>query len=146
MEPYTPSPAFQYWVASLVVLFFKMGANSAVQGIVRIQSGLFPRPEDSALFGKGKKAPGDHPTAELASKAWRNDLENIPIYLFLGLAFLLAGGSERGAAIYFSTFTVARIFHTVFYVKPKQPHRSICYLVGMLVSVSLAIHTAVLVF
>lgn len=146
MEPYTPSPAFQYWVASLVVLFVKMWANSAVQGVVRIKSGLFPRPEDSKLFGGGKKAPGDHPTAELAIRAWHNDLENIPIYLFLGLAFLLAGGSEKCAAIYFSTFTVARVFHTIFYLKPKQPHRNICYQLGIIVCFALAIHTAVLVF
>jgi len=77
---------------------------------------------------------------------WRNDLENIPIFLFLGLIYVLAGGPAGPAAIYFTVFTVARILHTITYLRGMQPWRTISYTVGGLATLALAIHVLILAF
>jgi len=50
------------------------------------------------------------PIVKRAAMAWRNDLENIPIFLFLGLIYVTLGCSPEGAYIYFTIFIVARFF------------------------------------
>lgn len=133
-------PAFRVWVLSLVILLFKMHANSGMQKRGRLDAGGYPRPEDAKMFGIEVKE--DTGLALRASQIWRNDLENIPLYLFVSLAYVLAGGPELWAWILFGTYTVARVLHTVCYVKSIQPWRFRCYatahfaqlgIVGMLV-------------
>lgn len=136
--------AFRYWLISLVVLFFKMFANSLVQGLTRFRTGSFAWPEDAAMFRDARVAERDPEMVERASRCWRNDLENIPIYLFLGLGYVLSGGTPWWAALYFTTFTVARVLHTVFYLRGVQPYRNIAYQIGVLVCVALAVHIVIL--
>ena len=78
--------------------------------------------------------------------AWRNDLENIPIFLFLAMIYVTLGCSPRGAYIYFSLFAGARILHTVMYLNGLQPWRTIFFTFGAVASFALAIQilTAVL--
>ena len=136
--------AFRYWLISLVVLFVKMFANSAVQGLTRFRTKSFAWPEDAALFRGAQTVERDPELVERASRCWRNDLENIPVYLFLALGFVLAGGAPWWAALYFTTFTVARVLHTIFYLRGLQPHRNLAYQLGLLVCFALAIHIVVL--
>ena len=136
--------AFRYWLISLVVLFLKMFANSAVQGLTRFRTKSFAWPEDAAMFRGAQAVERDPELVERASRCWRNDLENVPIYLFLGLGFVLAGGAPWWAALYFTVFTVARVLHTVFYLRGLQPHRNLAYQLGLLVCFALAIHIVVL--
>ena len=136
--------AFRYWLISLVVLFLKMFANSAVQGITRFRTKSFAWPEDAAMISGATAVERDPELVERASRCWRNDLENVPIYLFLGLGFVLAGGAPWWAAVWFTTFTVARVLHTVFYLRAMQPWRNIAYQLGLLACFALAIHIVVL--
>lgn len=136
--------AFRYWLISLVVLFVKMFANSAVQGVTRFRTRSFAWPEDAALVRDARVVERDPELVERASRCWRNDLENVPIYLFLGLGYVLSGGTPWWAAVYFTTFTVARVAHTFFYLRGMQPHRNIAYQLGVLVCFALAIHLVVL--
>jgi uncharacterized MAPEG superfamily protein len=137
----------EIWFASLVVLFLKMYANSLVQIVARVTSKQFARPEDAAFFAKGAKAADkDHRVAELGSACWRNDLENIPAYLFLSLGFVLAGGSATATAAYAAIFCLARIGHTFFYLKQAQPHRTVAYMGGLFVCFALCVHTFVLFY
>jgi uncharacterized MAPEG superfamily protein len=136
--------AFRYWLISLVVLFVKMYANSVVQALTRFRTRAFAWPEDARLIRGGEVAARDPEMVERAGRCWRNDLENIPIYLFLGLGYVLSGGTPWWAALYFATFTLARVAHTVFYLSGLQPHRNIAYQIGTLVCFALAIHIAIL--
>jgi len=138
-------PAFQYWLFSLVALFVKMLANSVVQGVERVSKHAFVNPEDARFWGRGA-APFEVelPMVQRAAACWRNDLENIPLYLFLGLAFVLAGGSAGWAAVYFGTFTVARVAHTACYLGAVQPWRTIAHNVGLAVCLALAVHECLL--
>lgn len=61
-----------------------------------------------------------------------NDLENLPMGIVVFGAGMLADGNtgvQIGAMV---TFTAARCLHTVAYAKGLYPHRSICWLVGIL--------------
>lgn len=136
--------AFRYWLISLVVLFLKMFANSAVQGVTRFRTKSFAWPEDAAMIRGARAVERDPELVERASRCWRNDLENVPIYLFLGLGFVLAGGAPWWAALYFTIFTVARVLHTVFYLRGVQPWRNLAYQLGLLVCFALAVHIVVL--
>lgn len=61
-----------------------------------------------------------------------NDLENLPMGIVVFGAGMMAEGNSSvqiGAMI---TFTTVRCLHTVAYAKGLYPHRSICWLVGIL--------------
>src|SRR5277367_6783826 len=114
-----------------VILFFKMVANSVVQGRARVGSKAFPNPEDAVFFGAPAPAADELPIVKRAAAVWRNDLENIPIFLFLGLIYVTLGCWSGGAYIYFSIFAGARILHTVAYMQGMQPSRTIFYVIGL---------------
>lgn len=123
-----------------VALFLKMFATAGVQGLVRMRSRTFVNPEDAAAFGRTGAAPADHPTAERAQRALRNDLENIPMFLFLAHAYVELGCWELGVHIYLPIFVLARIGHTIAFIRPTQPLRNRFYLVGVLVNLVLSGH------
>ncbi len=80
-----------------------------------------------------------------AAAAWRNDLENIPIFLFLGLIYVTLGCWPAGAFIYFTIFAVARILHTIVYLRGLQPARTIFYAIGLAICVILSVHILIAV-
>jgi uncharacterized MAPEG superfamily protein len=53
--------------------------------------------------------------------------------------YVLTGASGFGAAVYFWTYTVARVAHTFAYTRRIQPMRAICWLVGSLCVVGMAV-------
>jgi uncharacterized MAPEG superfamily protein len=124
-----------------VILYFKMSAISIVQGVARTRAKAFALPEDAKLFGNVPPVTEEIPTVQRAARAWRNDLENIPIFLFLALIYVLSSPSlGTGAVIYFWVFVVARIAHTIFFLNAMQPWRTIAYTIGALATLALAIN------
>lgn len=141
------SLAFRAWVVSLVLLFFKMFVNSGVQAIVRLRTGTFTRPDDARVFGRGAEAAArEHPIVERANGCWRNDLENIPAYLLISLAFVLAGGAGRQAVVYFGLYTLIRCVHTLVYLLGLQPHRFLVFTAGNIVLFALVANLLLVVF
>jgi glutathione S-transferase len=80
-----------------VVLFLKMFALSAYQGFYRLSRGVFVNPENAQVFKKSA-AEEELPQVRRATKAWLNDLENIPIFLGLGLVYVLVGASPKAVS------------------------------------------------
>ncbi|GGY61904.1 MAPEG family protein [Marinobacter zhanjiangensis] len=120
-----------YWYAvASVLLFLKMFATSAYQGFHRITKLTFKSPEDAAFVGR-EPAREELPQVQRAAKAWLNDLENIPIFLGLGVAYVLVGASQGLAPWLFLVFTAARYLHTVFYLCALQPWRTVAFAVGV---------------
>jgi uncharacterized membrane protein YecN with MAPEG domain len=128
------------YALTTVALFLKMFSTSAVQASGRIGTNTFVNPEDARFYGKTEPAAEEAPLVRRAQAVWRNDLENIPIFLFLGLVYVLARCWPVGAVIYFSSFVVARIFHAVFYFKAMQPWRNISYDVGIVICFVISAH------
>jgi uncharacterized MAPEG superfamily protein len=133
-------PRLKVYAICLVILFFKMTAIALYQSSHRIRKNAYTNPEDAKAFGKGAALPGELAEVDKASKAYRNDLENIPIFLFLALIYVMLDCWEQGAVIYFWTFTVARVFHTVCYIRGIQPWRTMSYTVGAVMSAAVALH------
>jgi glutathione S-transferase len=129
----------QIYALTTIILALKMSAISIVQGRARTTAGVFVNPEDARIFG-AKEAPEEVPAVQRAARAWRNDLENIPIFLILAWIYVAAALSATGFAIYCAVFVVARIVHTICYLNSIQPLRTIAYAVGALASLALMIH------
>ena len=127
------------YAITAIVLSLKMAAISIVQGRGRVVTGVFVNPEDARAFA-GKESPTEAPAVERASRAWRNDLENIPIFLILAWIYVAAGLSSMAFVIYGLIFMAARIVHTICYLNAIQPIRTIAFTVGALAMLALVIH------
>jgi uncharacterized MAPEG superfamily protein len=132
-------PLLRLYALTAIVLALKMSAISVAQGVARSGAKKFVNPEDAKMFGAEQVAQ-EVAAVQRASKAWLNDLENIPIFLILALVYAIAGLSPRAFIIYCMVFTVARIFHTFFYLKAMQPWRTIAYTIGAITSFALMVH------
>jgi uncharacterized MAPEG superfamily protein len=130
------------YALTAIVLTLKMAAISIAQGRARVSSSIFTNPEDAKTFG-GQQAPAEAPAVERASKAWRNDLENIPIFLILAWIYVYAGLSGGAFAFYCILFMAARIAHTICYLNAIQPGRTIAFTVGAFTMLALMIHLLV---
>jgi uncharacterized MAPEG superfamily protein len=128
----------QMYTITAIVLALKMAAISIVQGRGRMTAGVFTNPEDANTFG-ARLATVEPPEVERAAKAWRNDLENIPIFLIIAWIYVYAGLSARAFVIYCIVFMVARIAHTVCYLNAIQPARTIAFTVGALTMLAMMI-------
>lgn len=137
--------AFRAYTLAAVVLFFKMSAIGVVQGRARTGAKAFVNPEDAVLFGAAAPVGQEIAAVVRANNAFRNDLENIPIFLILALLYVLARCWPTGAVIYFSVFTLARIAHTIAYLNAMQPWRTIFFTIGAVVTLLICIHLLVTV-
>jgi uncharacterized MAPEG superfamily protein len=127
------------YAITAIVLAFKMVAISIVQGRARVSAKAFTNPEDAKTFG-GQVASAETPMVERANRAWRNDLENIPIFLIIAWIYVAAALSAVAFVIYCIVFMVARILHTIFYLNAIQPWRTIAFTVGALTMLAVMIH------
>lgn len=135
----TPIPFhIEAWALVAAILFFKMLFNSLVQGFARSQTGVFRAKEDASIFPRRTPSVRD-PGAlmERAGACWRNDLENIPMFLLVALGYIAMGSSTSILVPCLAAFTVARIAHTFFYLGQRQPHRTIAFVVGSAANVVL---------
>ena len=132
----------QTYALTAIVLELKMAAIALVQGQGRVSAGAFVIPEDAKLF-HGTEVASEPPIVERASRAWRNDLENIPIFLILGWIYVAAGLSHKAFAFYCLVFTLMRIVHTYTYIKAMQPWRTVSYTIGLLAMFAMTIHILV---
>lgn len=135
-----------YWFAlATVLLFFKMFATSGYQAYHRIGKKTFSIPEDAAFAGQ-KPASEELPQVRRAAKAWMNDLENIPIFLGLGIVYILVSAPPASAAWLFMGFTIARYLHTLFYLAGIQPWRTLAFAVGIVCLFTMSIQILMAIF
>lgn len=132
--------ALKIYIVTCIFLYFKMVGLGFLQGYYKAKTNSFTNPEDAKLFANTAPVEKEPPELTKANNAYRNDLENIPIFLFLALCYVLAGCWETGALIYFPLFCLLRLCHTIFYVRSMQPWRTIAYSGGSLVSFAIIIH------
>ncbi len=127
------------YAITTIVLALKMSAIAFVQGRARTGAGVFINPEDAAAFG-GKAVAEEPEIVQRAARAWRNDLENIPIFLILAWIYVAAGLSATAFVIYCVVFMAARIAHTICYINAIQPWRTAAFAIGSLTMLALIIH------
>ena len=129
----------QIYALTAIILALKMSAISIVQGRARTQAKKFLNPEDARTLG-GESVTEEVEMVLRGGRAWRNDLENIPIFLILGWIYVAAGLSTTLFIIYCAVFVIARILHTICYLNAVQPLRTISFVVGSLAMLGLIIN------
>src|SRR3954471_4925138 len=120
---------FAFWylvlVIKMLVLIFRTSS-------ARLSSSTYASPEDYGAVGlapAAASAPNER--IERLRRALQNDLENILPFFGVGLIYALTGPSLFMARLLLAGYALARIAHTVMYVRGKQPQRSVAFLLGM---------------
>lgn len=127
-------PAFRTYAVCTSILALKMLLSAVYTGTRRQKHAGYINAEDARVFG-GKEAVAqatESPEVAHALRIQRNDVESIPIFFAVGLVYALSGATAFGAAVYFWTYTIARVVHTVAYTRHVQPLRAVCWVVGSL--------------
>ncbi|MCA9621200.1 MAG: MAPEG family protein [Myxococcales bacterium] len=127
------SPTLQAYVAMTVVLGFNLLALANNTALTRAKAAEVVNPEDKRLNAKAEVVfeGGNEKTARYR-RAHRNALENIPLFLITGFLLSLTAVPFGLAAGLFGVFTVARLLHSVCYVKGIQPWRTAGFAIGAL--------------
>jgi uncharacterized membrane protein YecN with MAPEG domain len=138
MEGLMNNPAFQTYAVCSAILAIKMLLTGNYTTLQRMRNKGFVNAEDAQSFG-GQASEQEHPAVAHALRVQRNDLENIPLFFVIGLIFVLDGASPFAASVYCWTFTIARLVHWVAYLNHLQPWRAICYFIGYLSTLGMAV-------
>jgi uncharacterized MAPEG superfamily protein len=112
-----------------LLLVLKMIALGSYTSFLRLRRRVYAAPEDYALQAATPPAVPDE-DIERVRRAHRNDLENILPFFVVSFLYVLTGPSYGAAATYFWGFLVARVLHSIFYIRSAQPHRTIAFTVG----------------
>ncbi|MBF5045197.1 MAPEG family protein [Aggregicoccus sp. 17bor-14] len=129
-------PGFRLLALCTLLLVLKMHAVGIWTGVVRSRRGLRTNPEDAQKYG-GQAASAEHPDVERGLRAHRNDVENIPPFLLLAFAAVLAGAAPDAVRVCVVAFTAARFVHSLAYLRSVQPWRSLSWGVGLLATLVL---------
>ncbi len=125
-------PALPVFAIAVVALFVKVTLTSMVQVVCRFRSRAFLLPEDAALV-RVRPQTAEAPFVQRCANVWRNDTENLPLFLVLALTYTLLGASLASAQWLFAAYVVLRYVHTLAYLRGLQPWRALLYMSGMLV-------------
>jgi uncharacterized MAPEG superfamily protein len=136
-------PAFPAFALALVALFLKITLTSMLQVVGRFRSRMFTVAEDAALLGMQPRME-ESALVKRCTSVWRNDVENLPLFLALALAYVLSGAPLDAALPLFAAYVVLRYAHTVVYLLGLQPWRMMMYLLGMLVCWIIAVRIALM--
>jgi uncharacterized MAPEG superfamily protein len=118
--------AWKLWALSVLALALKMLVLASLTSRQRLAKRVFASPEDYAAQGIAEKSARD-PDVERYRRAHRNDLENILPFFVVGAIFAATGPSPLSAWLCLPGFALARLLHTVFYLRSAMPHRTIAY-------------------
>ena len=121
--------SFHLFAICYLVLVLKMMAVGSYTSYLRITRRVYATGEDYGMQGM---APSEEIDGEIerVRRAHRNDLENILPFLGVGILYALSEPTMVGAQINLLGFTVARVLHSIFYIRGMQPHRTIAFSVG----------------
>jgi len=134
-------PEFQLYAICSCVLTLLMLALGFMSAARRAKHKGYMNPEDVKVsFGEARLVEGgDHPDVQRVQRAHRNLLESLPMFLALGLIYVLADAPSLGAKVLFISFTTARVLHAIVYINALQPWRTIMFAVGTLSLVAMVV-------
>jgi uncharacterized MAPEG superfamily protein len=128
--------AFVAYAVTCVVLCLNLLMLWVSSGVIRVKGGVAANPEDGSRFGV-PVSESDPPAVARLLRAHRNAEATIYPFLLLGLLFVFTGGRAAIAIPIFAVFVVARIVHSIVYLKAIQPWRTIAFAVSLLAVVAL---------
>lgn len=139
-------PAAKPLLLFSTLLVLKMFALAVATANARRKSQVVVNPEDTKVNPGSHAEPQEAPATLRAKRAHLNDLENIPAFLALATLFTLAGASTTAGWIYFGTYFVARLLHSVCYLNMLQPWRTASFFLGQLTMVGVAVQLLIKAF
>ena len=131
-------PGFRLYALCMIVLVLKMFAVGFYTGVARTKAKVNTNPEDAKTFGT-QLVDADPPEVVRVLKAHRNDLENIPAFLFVALVAVLLNAHPMGLRICLVLFTSVRVVYTIAYLRAMQPWRTLLYGLGLLSTLALMV-------
>ncbi|WP_192804841.1 MAPEG family protein [Noviherbaspirillum aerium] len=140
MNAYPALPAF---ALALAALFLKTTLTSFLQIVSRFRSRSFLVPEDAALAGVRPREK-EAPLVQRCGHIWRNDVENLPLFLALALTYVLLGATKESAQLLFGLYVAVRYAHTIVYLRGLQPWRALCFFGGLLICWIIAVRIVML--
>jgi len=136
------NPAVRLFGVVYLILVVKMVIVGAYTSILRIGRKVYASPEDYAFQNLTRQVDQDA-DIERARRAHRNDLENILPFFGVGLLYALSHPSMTMARIFFIGYLLARVLHSVFYIRSMQPHRTAAFGVALLLMLGMLLTTLV---
>lgn len=136
MNNWLNNPAFVVYAITCLVLCVNLLFLWAYSGVARAKTKTAMNEEDAARF-RASLTEFDPPPVARVLRAHGNAQASIYPFLFLGLVFVLAGGSAGTGTVIFGIFTGARLLHSIFYLAGKQPWRTVFFSVGGLATIAL---------
>lgn len=139
------NPVFVTYTIAASIMVLKVMLQGWIT-VVRMMSNSagFVSPEDSkAGPANPKPRPGQldlNDDVDRSRRIHRNDLENIPAFLAIGLLFVLINPPLAAAQWLLYGFVVARLLHTIAYSTAQRHEvRATFYSVGSLIVIAMAV-------
>jgi glutathione S-transferase len=143
------NPVFiAYAIAASIMILKIMGQGyMTVYRMMKIEAG-FVAPED-LLLGPINRNP--HPKqlelndyVDRSRRIHRNDLENIPAFLVVGLLFVAVSPPYALAVILMATFVIMRLIHTIVYATGQRHEvRAAPYTIASLIVIFMALYVLI---
>ena len=125
------NPVFVAYATTCIVLCLNLLTLWVSSGAMRAKGGVAINREDGARYG-ASVSELDPPAVARLLRAHCNAEATIYPFLLLGLLYVFAGGRAAVAISIFTVFVVARIVHSIVYLKAMQPWRSIAFAASLL--------------
>ena len=146
MTPFSlQNPVFTAYLIAAAIMVLKLMGQGWVTVFRMIRSGgglLNPEDLQPGPANRNPRADQLEPNewVERSRRIQRNDLENIPAFLAIGLLFVAVGPPLLWARILFFAFVAARLAHTLAY-STRQRHevRALFYTIGAVVVIVMAV-------
>src|SRR3989442_6831979 len=90
-------PTLRVFAICAAILTLKLVFMVTLIGVLRNLRGGHLNPEDYRFRGRTPRPPDE--LVERVRRAHHNDVENIPVFLAVGLLFALSGGSPKAALL-----------------------------------------------
>jgi len=144
---YLQNPVMQTYVISASVMSIKMLLQAWITVICMMKAkGGYLHPEDLKKTGLNPEPNPDqlkpHPAVERSRAMQRNDMENIPVFLVVGLLFVMTNPPLLAAQLCLYGFMAARLLH--FYaLGTGQTHdlRATFFTIGSLITIGMSVYT-----
>jgi uncharacterized MAPEG superfamily protein len=136
MQAWLNNPAFVVYAITTVILSANLLFVWAYSGATRAKTKVAINKEDAERFG-AKLETMDPPEVARVLRVHANAQATVYPFLFLGLVFVLAGGSGSFAKVDFGIFVAARITHSIVYLAGKQPWRTLSFVASGLAMIAL---------
>jgi uncharacterized MAPEG superfamily protein len=131
-------PVFQAYLVTVTVLSLNVFGLANATAFTRGQAAEVINPEDKKLNANATVVlEGGNERTQRYRRAHRNALENTPIFMITGLLLVMVGASMTVASALFGVYTVARISHSVCYVKGVQPFRTLSFVLGLTTQITM---------